>query len=58
VTGRHPIGAVRLGLASPEAILQTLSGHTDTVTSVVFSSDGQTLVSGSWDDTVRLWAVR
>ena len=32
-----------------------LTGHTDSVTSIAFSSDGSMLVSGSWDETVRLW---
>ena len=32
-----------------------LTGHTDVVTSVTFSRDGQTLASGSADKTVRLW---
>ncbi len=34
-----------------------LEGHTNTVASVSFSPDGQTLASGSWDDTIRLWDV-
>ncbi len=34
-----------------------LRGHTDTVWSVTFSPDGQTLASGSSDDTIRLWDV-
>jgi WD40 repeat protein len=32
-----------------------LTGHTDAVSSVAFSPDGQRLLSGSYDNTVRLW---
>ena len=35
----------------------TLEGHTGFVNSVVFSSDGTTLVSGGDDNTVKLWDV-
>jgi WD40 repeat protein len=34
-----------------------LAGHTDDVWSVAFSPDGQTLASGSGDQTIRLWDV-
>jgi WD40 repeat protein len=34
-----------------------LRGHRDTVSALAFSHDGKWLVSGSWDKTVRLWAV-
>ena len=38
--------------------LALLTGHTDWVWSVAFSPDGETLASGSLDDTIRLWDAR
>ncbi|MFN7211089.1 MAG: WD40 repeat domain-containing protein [Aggregatilineales bacterium] len=37
--------------------MQTLTGHTNYVTSVAWSPDGRSLVSGSGDGTVRIWGV-
>ena len=37
--------------------LKTLVGHTNVVHSVAFNPDGQTLASGSFDQTLRLWDV-
>src|SRR3954465_635180 len=34
------------------------AGHSSVVTSVAFSPDGQTLASGSWDGTIKLWAAQ
>ncbi|MBM0744079.1 caspase family protein [Phormidium sp. CLA17] len=36
---------------------ETFQGHGSSVRSVAFSSDGKTLVSGSDDDTIRLWSL-
>ena len=38
--------------------IDTLEGHTHYVASVAFSPDGTQIVSGSWDNTVRLWNVQ
>ena len=38
--------------------MAVLSGHTDEVNCVTFSSDGRSLVSGSDDKTVKLWDVQ
>ena len=39
------------------SLVNTLIGHTDQVTSVAISPDGQTLVSGSEDHTIKIWQM-
>ena len=34
-----------------------LSGHAYSVNSVAFSADGSKVVSGSWDNTVKIWSA-
>lgn len=49
--------SVQLVYVNSWTVIRTLEGHTDGVTSVAFSPDGHFLVSGSDDDTVKLWIV-
>src|SRR5438105_3743073 len=42
-------------IPTPESLLHTLSGHSGTVWSVVWSSGGRLLASASADQTIRLW---
>ena len=37
---------------------RTLTGHKDIIESVAISPDGQTIVSGSYDGTIKLWSLR
>jgi periodic tryptophan protein 2 len=38
-------------------LLDQLAGHEGPISTLAFTADGQTLVSGSWDNTVRLWSI-
>ena len=40
------------------ATIRTLKGHTDSVIRMSFSPDESTLLSGSMDETIRLWDVK
>jgi WD40 repeat protein len=38
--------------------VHTLTGHSDRVSSVAISPDGQTLATGSWDKMIKLWNLQ
>lgn len=53
----YSIALWRLVAPGEEVLLQTLTGHTNQITSVAFSPDGSQLVSCSFDRSIRLWDV-
>ena len=48
-------GVTKLWNLDTGEAIRTYTDHTDAITAVVFSEDGQTLISASKDDTVRVW---
>jgi WD40 repeat protein len=51
------IGLCVINLLPDGSLVRTLTGHTNTVTSISFSPDGRLLASGSYDNTIQLWRV-
>lgn len=49
-------GPIRIWNASTGVLMRTLIGHQQSVDSLDFSADGESLVSSSRDGTVRLWS--
>ena len=44
-----------LATASLELKAEKQSAHSHIVASMAFSPDGKTIVSGSWDTTIKVW---
>ena len=49
------LSAPTLAAASLELKGEKRSAHSGDVNSVAFSPDGKTIVSGSWDQTIKVW---
>src|SRR5262249_55077158 len=50
-------GVINLWRITDGALLGSLAGHTDNVSSLAFSADGAMLASGGADQSVRVWAM-
>ena len=48
-------GTVKIWDVSSGNCIKTLEGHTRNVQSCNFSHCGTLIVSGSWDETIRVW---
>jgi WD40 repeat protein len=48
-----PLAAQNGEALSPETFLQT--GHSDSIYDIAWSPDGRRIVSGSYDNTVKVW---
>lgn len=57
-TGGTNENPIKIWDAETGALELTLEGHAKGVLSLAFSPDGNTLASGSYDDTARLWDAR
>lgn len=55
--GSHDSFDIHLWSVQTGALLDQLSGHEGPISTLAFTPDGRTLVSGSWDRTIRLWNV-
>jgi DNA-binding helix-hairpin-helix protein with protein kinase domain len=53
----NPISIIA-NLPSSISLEKTLTGHSSSVWSVAYSPDGQTLASGSFDKTIKLWNIK
>jgi len=50
-------GKIRLWQSFDGTLLNTLEGHSEAIDHLIFSADGQVLVSSAWDNIIRTWGV-
>jgi len=51
-------GTIKLWQWKNYAQLHTIKAHSDTIGSIAFSSDSQTLVTAGWDKSIKFWDVK
>jgi len=56
--GSYENNLIRLWSAYSGELLNTLEGHQNGISHLVFSPDGASLVSGSYDGEIRIWGIR
>ena len=55
--GSHDTDKIYIWSVQTGQLLDQLAGHEGPVSSLAFSIDGNTLASGSWDNTIRIWNI-
>lgn len=55
--GSHDSFDIHVWSVQTGQLLDQLSGHEGPVSALDFAADGNHLVSGSWDHTVRIWSI-
>ncbi len=55
IAGIGANGSLRLHHFPTGKLISIMHEHSDHITSIVFSQDGQFIVTGSYDKTIKIW---